>query len=218
MKSQGSKVTVSDHEYTLPRLEKYLELNHRNKLRGFAATMSVNKNGSSGNWEFTIDNNVNDAILELQWNSSLINDLPHEIFLWDVQTGISIDMKSVNQYRFNNGVINNFHVFYGDPTFILENTQVQDFRLYDPYPNPSEGNLTMSFNVPQGSFNESILLQIYDSKGVIVKEQTINDFEPGINLFELNIKSSNLVTSNGIYYMRVVYKGENYLKKIVIKN
>jgi hypothetical protein len=218
MKSQGSKVTVSDHDYSLPRLEKYLELNHENKLRGFAATMSINDNASSGSWKFTIDNNLNDPTLELRWSPALIDNLQNDVYLWDEQKGIAIDMKSVNQYSFNNGLTNSFHVFYGDPSFILENTQTQIFRLYDPYPNPSDGKLTISFNVPQDTFNEAMLLQIYDSKGVVVNEQTINDFQPGVNLFELNIKSTNLVTSNGIYYLRLVYNGAHYLKKIVIKN
>jgi hypothetical protein len=82
--------------------------------------------------------------------------------------------------------------------------------FYEAYPNPSSGQLFFEFKVAGAKPPDRILLQVFDSKGVMVSELTENDVSPiqiGRNRIEWSsVDSAHRLRPAGIYYYRAQIK------------
>ena len=78
------------------------------------------------------------------------------------------------------------------------------------YPNPSEGNFSISFELKR---SEEVSISIVDILGKEVESISRKSLEKGIHKREMNLNSMN----SGIYFMSIKIGNENHLKKVVIQ-
>jgi len=93
--------------------------------------------------------------------------------------------------------------------FQTVSVDTKDLMLTKPWPNPTSTALNYDVNVMDNSDME---IQIVDVLGHILKSAQFSKLSQGVN--HLSVEVSDL--SPGIYYSRVIYKGESYTEKIVI--
>ncbi|MBI5805983.1 T9SS type A sorting domain-containing protein [candidate division TA06 bacterium] len=86
--------------------------------------------------------------------------------------------------------------------------------LYQAFPNPFNGNTTISFSLPSAG---SVSLKVYNIAGQVVK--TICDEHRKAGVYKItwngNDESGNKV-SNGIYLYRLVTKDQSQAKKVIV--
>jgi len=84
--------------------------------------------------------------------------------------------------------------------------------LISVYPNPADKNLVIHFgdNSPSDS---KVNIRFVNALGKVISEQN-----PTINKSENQIILENLPTSNGVYYLEILYQNYKTVKKIVISH
>jgi len=217
MREDASDLADEFDQYSLPRLEKYLELNHSRKLKDYAETMSVVASKNQFEWSFQVNNNLTTSTVNMQWNIDLIVDLPFELYLWDELTQRAIDMKSTNSYRFANSANNSFKIFYGETSFIKEKTKVNQFVFYSMYPNPTKDQVNLEFYVPESAIGQSIEVQIFNVKGQLFKSLTIDSVNEGLNLLNVKLEEGLTELTQGLHFVKVSLGDQSITNKLIIK-
>jgi len=98
-------------------------------------------------------------------------------------------------------------------TTTIDTTSIQLFNAnilgFDTYPNPSNGNVTVEFNIPG---TDHVTIKAYDMKGA--EETTILDREllSGIHHIPINFRSDE----RGIYILQLRYKNLVLFRKLVL--
>lgn len=94
-----------------------------------------------------------------------------------------------------------------DNTICINLTET--YKVMEPYPNPSSGDITIPFIVPNaGELN--VFLQQTDGK---VVRATNYSAKAGYN--KLSVSKQNV--SAGIYLLRIIYQGEERIKRVVFQ-
>lgn len=87
--------------------------------------------------------------------------------------------------------------------------ETKDLMLTTPWPNPTSSTLNYDVNV----FDNSVMtIELVDVLGHILKSVQYNNLSFGINHLAIDVAD----LTPGMYYSRVLYKGESYSDKIVI--
>ncbi|HLF33190.1 MAG TPA: CARDB domain-containing protein [Cyclobacteriaceae bacterium] len=126
-------------DYTLPRFQDYLELNHQGqKTAGVSFTKNIVPSDESYLWSFTVETGTTNKTITISWDNSYFGN-EKNLTLIDMDNEVQIDMVSVNNYSFNARQINNFRIIYG-------NSDVYPFGLMKPaFPNPFEDHTQFGF-------------------------------------------------------------------------
>lgn len=103
------------------------------------------------------------------------------------------------------GETEDYSVTILDPTASIDDETFIDFNLY---PNPSNGNFKLSFNVLEKS---SISVQLYDLKGSLVQKRYFKNVE---YKFSENLEFGPL--AKGIYMLKIRTKSKQVTRKILI--
>ena len=113
----------------------------------------------------------------------------------------------------SNGTINYYRIIAQDKdgrktwSPVLKNTCGADKDMISVYPVPTQNNLWV--NITSAS-NTNISLQLYDSKGAMVKQQT-NKIQAGNSILEMYLGS----IPAGIYYL-VINNSDGKLKQVKV--
>jgi hypothetical protein len=86
----------------------------------------------------------------------------------------------------------------------------QSFSVFDPYPNPSQGQFFLPIVLPETASCE---LSVFGEKGELVWQRNFQNAEKGLNLFQIN--ASNY--GQGVFLLNIRYKGIETTKKIVLR-
>jgi len=89
---------------------------------------------------------------------------------------------------------------------------VEDFSNFDDFnlwPNPSNGNINISFN---SNTNNNVVIDLYDISGRLINQKIYNNAAENFNE---NINFGNL--SEGIYLVKVINGNKNSTRKVIIK-
>lgn len=217
MRQDANNLADKYDQYSLPRLEEYLELNHSRQLADYSESMSIVKSQSQFEWTFDVDNNLSAAIVNMDWDADLIADLPLELYLWDVDAERAIDMKSVNAYSYSNIANKGFKIFYGDPSYIKEKTKVNHLVFYSMYPNPTKDKVSLEFYVPKSSKNMPIEIQIFNMKGQLFKSSSIDSVNEGLNLLNVPLYNGSTELTHGLHFIKVSQGDQSFINKLIIE-
>ncbi|HRF99783.1 MAG TPA: T9SS type A sorting domain-containing protein [Bacteroidia bacterium] len=91
----------------------------------------------------------------------------------------------------------------------VKNLSNQIINSFVVYPNPSNGNANVSFNIVE---NNTVNINVYDVLGNLVSTNSANSFEKGNHTVNLN--TANL--SSGIYTVSLEINGAKETKKLII--
>jgi surface protein len=217
MRQDANNLADKYDQYSLPRLEEYLELNHSRQLADYSESMSIVKTQSQFEWTFNVDNNLSAAIVNMDWDADLIADLPLDLYLWDVDAERAIDMKSENAYSYSNIANKAFKIFYGDASYIKEKTKVNHLVFYSMYPNPTKDKVNLEFYVPESSKNMPIEIQIFNMKGQLFKSLSIDSVNEGLNLLNVPLYKGSTELTHGLHFIKVSQGDQSFINKLIIE-
>lgn len=157
------------------------------------------------NIELELYNSSTGKIIE-QWEGSL---LPNEQQVYQFNSSIEMpngefpDLTCVTASSPNNGLDYN-----------LTNNEfcksLNKFSLISFYPNPTHGELTVEYILPE---NGAVQVEIYNDIGKKVEVLNLDNQVKGINRHSFNFD----YLSNGIYYINISFADETIRKKIMIQ-
>jgi len=98
-------------------------------------------------------------------------------------------------------------VIYLMSTDIEQNNSLNQLSIY---PNPTNEKATISLI---SSSNEKINYTLYDAQGKFIEENVLN-IHPGINTLEINVNQLQL--SKGIYFIKLISKGKEITRKLIV--
>jgi len=78
------------------------------------------------------------------------------------------------------------------------------------YPNPADGALNVSFNLPE---KEDVTLSISDTKGALIEKTLLTNLNPGKNIFTKNIDK---LTNGSVYYISLETAKDQVTRKLII--
>lgn len=164
--------------FTMPRMfDDFLELNHFKRDGSSFYTKDVVPPTQAHVWEFEIVSSTNEGWITLEWDNSYFGNNDRELYLVDVARGRSFDMRQLNRYSFDPKTSHSFKAVFGDSLFVTEHTRVDHLVLHGAYPIPSDGDVTISFSIPDRA---TVRLEIADSNGRNIWTRE-SDFPAGYN-------------------------------------
>ena len=142
-----AQTCVDDHDdFNPPILFDYAEMrfDHPEHFLKFS-TRDLVPTQSEYKWEFTIASN-RDGSAEMAWDNSLFGNNSMELFLYDINRGILVDMRAKNSYEVNPKKSGVFQIYFGQN--LADKIRPQRIILGEAYPNPGNGNISIPFTLP----------------------------------------------------------------------
>jgi len=118
-------------------------------------------------------------------------------------------MRQQNYYQVG-AATSELKIIFGKQSYVNEQLSGANLLLGSPYPNPTAGQVTVPFTVPQSSSLSSVTYKIYDNTGKIVESKTAN-YEPGI--YQIHWQFERAV----LYVIQLQLDGKSASKKIIVK-
>lgn len=173
-----ASVGVDDHDdFNPPRFLDYVEMSfaHPEHFLG-KSTRDVVPTGLEYQWTFTIESNHGN-LAELIWNNSLFGSNSKELFLYDLQKGILVNMRAQNSYPIDPKKGATFKIYFGES--LKSKIKPQENSLGDTFPNPSNGNVTIPFNLSDSAGEYRVILEVYDLLGRKISTIVDDILKPG---------------------------------------
>lgn len=152
---------------TAPRFVRYLEFNSH--IEGYPAevTRNISSPSSSKVWNYAIASNSNEPV-ELQWDSKLIEGLSGNLILYDESRHTIVNMAHVDNFLTSASA--KISIYYDGKN----NNEIESIVLGQPYPNPFHDKVSIPFDFSMSESQVRVLLQVFDSHGMLVTEQTVD--------------------------------------------
>ncbi len=201
-------------DITPPRFLEYLELDHPKSLHGYPFTKDIVAPDTKHVWSFDIVSSQEGSIT-MSWDNSYFGDNDRHLMLWDVTQQIAIDMREHDRYVINPSMGRSFKVFYGDKTYVKENTTPDKVIFHSAFPNPSSGAFTFSFSVP--AKDNWVSLEVMDVMGRKLATVAEGYFDEGYH--EVNWQAIDIsgAPMTGMYVTRLRTNSTEIPMKIIVR-
>ncbi len=178
------------------------------------STRDVVPTQSEYEWSFAIESNVKGEG-EFTWDNTRFGFNTKELFMYDLQKGTLIDMRKQASYRFDPTKSTSFKVYYGED--LEKKIKPELITLGDAFPNPTKGEVTIPFTLPEIGSNYQVIVEVYDLLG---RKTSLLDksLEPGFHSVQWEFGDGQ---NNGLYTYRIKVIGANrseILNKKIILN
>lgn len=203
-------------DYTLPRFMEYLELNYNKKIFGSAFTKDIVPTTDRHTWEFQVESNLSEEVIELTWDNSFFGTSDRHLVLWDIDQQRAIDMRTEKSYAFQRGQSGAFKVFFGDESFVKAETLPYRPVFHSASPVPSSGNVTLAFSVPEASGQVNTNISIYNLMGQKVANLLDKPLQGGYQQAVWNIEDGTKPAS-GMYISVLKFGDFTLQKRLIIK-
>ncbi|XOV93207.1 MAG: BspA family leucine-rich repeat surface protein [Bacteroidota bacterium] len=189
----------------------YLEVNHMKEANGNFLSKDIIPTSENHVWEFSITSS-SDEPLTFSWDNSYFGDNDRQLYLWDVDRQVSVDMRSSDSYSFSKSESKSFQVLFGSAEFILEKIDVSDFIVHNIWPNPIEKEMNIAFTLPSTDGVQEVAMEMVDMMGRKVWSYT-NKFNPGYH--ELSWIRESI--PSGIYIISMKVTGTAKQTRLILK-
>jgi len=200
-------------DFTLPRFAGYIELNHNKTLYNTHFSRDVVPASKRHEWTFMVESSEEGPVT-LSWENHYFKNQRKRLILVHVERGVQIDMAMVSSYSFA-GPKASFKVLYGNSEYIRENLGEQELTMIDPYPNPSSGQLTVQFFVPDQFKHQEFSLSLVDMQGRVVGSLELGALEAGYFEKFWDLTNSSNSMPSGLHVLRLSNKYSSVYKKII---
>ncbi|HEY5689966.1 MAG TPA: T9SS type A sorting domain-containing protein, partial [Cyclobacteriaceae bacterium] len=165
-------------------------------------------------WEFNIASNLKGTAI-LGWDNQDLGESSKELYLMDVTKQQFVNMRETNSYAFQPNVSNQFKVYYGED--VKSKIKPTTILLGDAYPNPTSGEVTIPFTLPQKEPQYGVKVEVYDNMGrkvsTLLDKTLLPDF--------YTIKWNGNELRGGLYTYRLIVTDKSGVNiqagKIVLK-
>jgi len=188
-----------------PRFINYLEVNFAHPeyfAKQFARDVVPTQ--SEYTWQFIFDGNMNGAT-QMTWDNASLGANTKEIFLYDIGSEVLVNMREQNSYSIDPKKATLFRIYYGDN--LKDKIKPDNISLGDAYPNPSRGNVTIPFTLPENHSGYQVALEVYNTMGQKVSTLAEGFYNPGF--YSSRWETSQGALSNGLYIYRIKVSDQN---------
>lgn len=165
-------------------------------------------------WEFTVETNLEDPLLELNWDAKYLPDASQGWLLFDVDHQKLIDLKEKASYRSLSGAsIRRFRLYMGDQDFLSENAVPDQVYLGSAYPNPAQGEVSIPFTLPPANDKYDVRLIVKNHLGQEIATLMTQSLEGGFHEFTWDgLDGNGRRVAAGLYlYQLEVSGGKQYI-------
>jgi photosystem II stability/assembly factor-like uncharacterized protein len=202
----NAKVGVDDHDdFNPPHFLNYAEMSFPHPEHFLQkSTRDIVPTQGEYVWDFTVDSNLSGSA-EFTWDNTRFGTNSKELFLYDMQRGMLIDMRTQGSYTFDPKKSSSFKVYFGED--LKSKIKPQQILLGEAYPNPGKGNVTIPFSLPDASAQYQVQIEVYDIMGRRVSTLAEGFYKPGFYSSVWETGQSNL--SDGLYIYRMKVKSND---------
>lgn len=199
---------------TAPRMFSYLEMNfhHPEYFGGRRFSKDVVPSQNEYSWDFTVDSNY-DGMAELTWDNTDFGDNAKDLYLFDNGLQTPINMRTSSGYTFDPRVSSSFKVYFGNN--LRYKIKPSKVLLGQAYPNPTTGEATIPYTIPEYGVEVLVKLEIFDMKGRKVANLVDEAKFGGFFTSYWDALSGDL--SDGLYMYRLIVNNEIQSGKIILK-
>ncbi len=201
-------------ELTLPRFLEYVEIVH-NKPQKFNSnyTKDIVPTTENFTWDFVVESNVDDPLIELTWDNSYFGNNDKQLYLWDVALSKAVNMRTQTSYTFSRDISHDLKVIYGNQDYVKEKISVSELVFHNVSPNPVTTSALISFSVPEDVDQQTIEISALDLMGRKVWANS-NQFQSGYHEVNWDIENKAI---KGIYIVQIQSGNDLKHKRIVLK-
>jgi hypothetical protein len=152
------------------------------------------------NWEFTVDTNT-EGIAQLIWDNSRFGSNTKELYLYDIGNGLLVNMREQNTYSFNPANTSLFKIYFGED--LKSKIKPEGIGLGQAYPNPSQGNVTIPFTLPENQYQYDVVLEVYNVMGQKITTLVDGQLRPGFYSYVWEAGQPHVSTGMHIYRLKV---------------
>ena len=197
--------------FAMPRMFKsYLEANHIKKSSDIYS-FDVVPTSENHIWDMEVESNLKDDI-KFSWDNSYFGSNDRELYLFDVALQLGIDMRRTNSYTIRRDISKSFKVLFGHKDFIKEQTSVERLVLHSLSPNPTEGDVTISFTLPGVQQDYNIDVEVVNLMGIKIWSYS-NTMQSG---FHKIIWRRDQPETGALYLVKVKAGSMTDAKKLII--
>jgi hypothetical protein len=205
--------------YLLPRFMDYLDIRFASdvaKTPGF--TKQMVPVAQEYTWEFTIETNQAPQLTELRWENYFSEPDGRQLYLYDIQQEMIVNMLDQSVYKFNSGTSTQFRVYFGSPLYISKHLRPQKIKLNQNIPNPFRTETLIPFSLPDAKSEYTIEITIFNMTGAEVSKIASGKYQPGFHQLKWNGKDTqgNLLPA-GLYIARLMVAEEKQNKEMFIR-
>ncbi|HEY5823497.1 MAG TPA: T9SS type A sorting domain-containing protein, partial [Cyclobacteriaceae bacterium] len=199
---------------TVPRFFNYLEMStQHNEFFAPQFSRDVVPTTDQFTWSFTVRSNLNTDGASLTWNPETFGNGTAQLILYDEAQQLFIDMRKVNNYRFELRTDRKFRVIYSanekgwNPGITL---------LGKPFPNPAASVVTIPLVMKENSWVE---VDIVDLNGKKIKTLARQEYAMGVHDLTWLCEDESLMrVATGMYLVHMkTGNGSPQTQKIVVK-
>lgn len=215
MHTQASDSKDRFDDITVPRFLNYLEM-HTEHPEFFSPNFGrdVVKTKAQYTWSFSINSNYGQGPAVLYWQPEYFGNNSATLYLYDVQAQVFVNMKSIDNYRFDLQESRQLKMMYA----IDERGLQPDFTILGrPYPNPMTSQTTIPLIVKEDY--TSVFVYVQDMMGKQVKVIARDVFNAGIHELHWNVDdNAGNKLSPAVYLLRMESSvAESIVHKLIVK-
>ena len=201
-------------ELTLPRFLDYVEIVHdRPQVFNANYTRDMVPTAENFTWDFDIESNLEDPIVELTWDNSNFGNNNKGLYLWDEALSTAVNMRAQAGYLLNRNLSDRLKVVYGNPDYIKERIRVDELVFHNVSPNPATQKALISFTLPGNAMPQETEISAMDLMGRKIWKYNAQ-LDAGYHEVDWDIDHR---TAKGIYLVQVRSGNVLKSKRIIIK-
>jgi ELWxxDGT repeat protein len=215
MNAKASDQQDQFDDFTLPRFQDYLELNHQKRFANTAFTKDIVQTSRNHEWDFSVETSLT-GISELWWDNSYFGEGETALVLWDEAELRAVDMRVNDRYLFNSAS-RSFKIFYGNSEYVKEMTKVNNLVLHHVIPNPTAGQAQIAFTLP-GEAESNVQVRVLNTLGQSVSTVYSGTLPGGYHELSWDGKdASGCKPAQGVYLVEVWQSKTREIKRLIVK-
>lgn len=166
-------------------------------------------------WEFSLAAEL-DQPAKLIWSAERLSSVNEDIYLFDQERLMLIDMKTIDEYGFTVSANSHFKIFFGDSDLkFSEQTQL----IGRPYPNPvgNEGLVTFPIALSGESSEYNVTFTLYNAVGYLILSERKN-LQGGLHQVVFDVNENSLPSGIILYRLTVESeRGHSFITGKILK-
>ncbi|MEO0469013.1 MAG: FlgD immunoglobulin-like domain containing protein, partial [Bacteroidota bacterium] len=192
----------------LPRLNEYLDITFTHEDYFYPwFRKDIVPSTKEYIWEFTVESNLKDEEIYLEWDNSEFGNTGKKLILFDVERQLAIDMADQQTYlSLSASSVRPFRIYYGWQSFIDEAIQPDQVMLGSAFPNPFSESVSLPFTLPNTQASYHVRMSIRNLLGQEVKRLYDDEKQAGFNQIEWRGDGENgrrLAAGMYLYHLEV---------------
>ncbi|MGL1886022.1 MAG: T9SS type A sorting domain-containing protein, partial [Reichenbachiella sp.] len=154
-------------------------------------------------WDIKINSTLSNPVT-LSWDNEMLQNSAYGLFLMDEEREVLLDLSESENYTFSSAEVSSvFTLYYGDKKTIKSSIVFDSDRIGAPYPNPSNGIVTVP--VMTRSTTSDVNITVLNVSGKVVKKWSWAELSTGYHELSLDVIEKDI--QPGTYILKLDIEG-----------